>query len=98
MTDTDEVDVAVATRLEGATLDCVTVNAWPPTVIVPDRPSVEVFAATVYETEPLPMPDDDVVSHAASLVAVHGQFDCVITLNVPDMPPDGADILDGCSE
>lgn len=64
---------------------CVSVNVRPPIVRWPVRfgPS---FAATLNVTLPLPLPPgpDVTVSHAASLVAVHGQPGLVLTATVPD--------------
>jgi hypothetical protein len=48
---------------------CVTANAWPPTLIAPLR-APPVFACTVYDTVPLPVPDAVVESTVSQLVAV----------------------------
>jgi hypothetical protein len=59
----------------GAGAGCVTLCALPPTVIVPVRLAVVVFAAATYVTvaEPLPLalPAASVI-HGTSLDAVHG--------------------------
>ena len=59
-------------------------------MIVPDRPSVRGFAATSNAIDPLPLPDEAVVSHTESLSAdhVHGAGDVMLT--VPESPPAGA--------
>ena len=51
------------------------VNVWPAIVIVPLRPAVAVFAATLYATVPLPLPLLPLVIeiHEALLAAVHPQ-------------------------
>src|SRR5450755_2794575 len=95
---TDVADAAVATRFDGSTADCVTVNVWPPAVIAPDRPTVSAFAATSNAIDPLPLPDEVVVSHTESLSAdqVHGAGDVMLT--VPESPPAGAEMPDEDSE
>jgi len=60
------------------------VKVWPAIVIVPDR-AVPVLAATLYPTDPLPVPDapEVTVIHVAPLVAVHVQPDVAVTATVP---------------
>jgi hypothetical protein len=67
---------------------CVTVTVWPATVSVPVRELVDVFAATLKLTVPLPLPLAPAVTviHAALLVAVHAQPVVVVTLVLP-VPP-----------
>jgi hypothetical protein len=64
---------------------CVTVNMLPPTVSVPVRDAVVVFAATPNVTEPLPVPLAPalMVIQAALLVAVHAQPVAAVTTTVP---------------
>src|SRR5262245_46646850 len=57
---------------------------------VPERGAVVVLAATEYETVPLPLPLAPLVtpSHAAPVVAVHGQPATAVTVTLPvDVPP-----------
>ena len=69
---------------------CVRVNVLPPAVSVPVRGVVAVFGATLYVTEPLPLPVAPalIVIHASLLVAVHAQPVDVATATVPVPPPD----------
>ena len=64
---------------------CVIVNVLPPTVSVPVRGVVAVFAATLYVTEPLPAPFAPAVTviHASLLVAVHAHPVAAVTVMVP---------------
>ena len=66
----------------------VTVNVLPAIVSVPVRDDVDVFAAALKLTEPLPEPDAPavIVNHAALLTAVHAQPDGAVTATVP-LPP-----------
>ena len=54
------------------------------TVMVAVR-AAPVFAAMLYATEPLPVPDapEPIVTNAALLVAVHEQLDAAVTGMVP---------------
>jgi hypothetical protein len=65
------------------------VKVAPPIVNVPLRAVVAAFAATVYETDPFPVPLAPalIVIHASLLVAVHAQPVATVTLTVPDPPP-----------
>ena len=67
---------------------CVTVNVAPAIVSVPVRLAA-VFAATLNDTDPLPVPVAPLVTviHALLLTAVHGQPDVALTVVVP-VPPD----------
>ena len=73
----------------GAT--CVTVNVWPAMVSVPFR-GAPPLAATVNETDPLPLPDapDVTVIHDTLLTAVHGHTDVVVTFTAGTLPPPAA--------
>jgi hypothetical protein len=73
---------------DDAAPSCVTVNVWPPAVIVPVRGEVVVFAATVNATVPLPKPLAPAVTviQAALLDAFHAQPALVVTVNEP-LPP-----------
>jgi hypothetical protein len=66
----------------------VTVNVWPATVSVADRVEVEVFAAAVKLTVPLPEPLDPAVTvtHPALLAAVHEQPAAAVTATLPEPP------------
>ncbi len=63
-------------------------TVFPATFSVPVREDVAVFAATRYETLPLPVPDEPlvIVIQLASLVAVHAHPFPVLTETVP-LPP-----------
>jgi hypothetical protein len=54
-------------------------------VTVPDRDALLGFAATLYETVPLPLPllPPVTVTQAALLVAVHAQPAAAVTVTVP---------------
>jgi hypothetical protein len=67
---------------------CVTVNVWPPAVIVPARPG-PALAATVNRTVPLPDPFAPalIVIHGVGVDAVHEQPDAVCTSKAPCPPP-----------
>ena len=64
---------------------CVTVKVLPPIVSVPFRAVVAALAATVYETEPLPLPVAPAVMviHVALLEAVHAQPAAAVTVTEP---------------
>jgi hypothetical protein len=66
----------------------VTVKVCPATVSVADRVDVDVFAAAVKLTEPLPEPVAPavIVTHPALLAAVHEQPAVVVTATLPDPP------------
>jgi len=68
---------------------CVTVNVWPPAVIVPVRDVVAEFAATVNVTVPLPDPlaPPVIVIQVALLAAVHAQPLPLVTVNELVLPP-----------
>ena len=68
---------------------CVTVNVWPPAVIVPVRDVVAEFAATVNVTVPLPDPlaPPVIVIQVALLAAVHAQPLPLVTVNELVPPP-----------
>ena len=65
----------------------VTEKVWPAIVTVPVRALVEVLAATLTCTVPLPLPDvpEVTVIHEALLVAVHAQ--AVVPVTVIELPP-----------
>ena len=66
---------------------CVTVNVAPAIVSVPVRLAA-VFAATLNDTDPLPVPVAPLVTviQALLLTAVHGHPDVALTVVVP-VPP-----------
>jgi hypothetical protein len=68
----------------GAGAACVTVNSWPAIVIVPLR-AAPAFAATLYPTEPFPVPVAPAVtvSHGALLTAVQAHPAPDVTVTVP---------------
>jgi hypothetical protein len=87
-----EPPAAGTTIVSGATaalhpLSCVTVNVWPPTVIVPVRP-VDAFAAAANCTVPGPLPlaPDVMLIHPALTLAVHAQ-DCAVFTAKDPVPP-----------
>jgi hypothetical protein len=75
----------------------VTVKVWPPTVIVPVRVLVPGFAATRYETWPLPVPLAPAVTviHETLLDAVHAQPLPAVTVMVPLTSAAPIDVLTG---
>jgi hypothetical protein len=79
-------DAGAIVELHG-TPACVTLKVWPPTVSVPVRGVVVVFAATLYPAEPLPLPDapEVIVIHPALLVEVHAQPVAAVTVIVPEL-------------
>ncbi len=66
-------------------------------VSVPVR-AVPVFAATEYETLPLPLPLLDVVSQVTLLLADHVQPEVVVTVSEPEEALDPTVALVGASE
>ena len=78
----------------------MTVNDWPAMVALPVRADVPVFAATLIETAPPPVPLAPVVtvSQAVVLVAVHAQVAAVVTLTVAVWPVATAVLDDGLME
>ena len=60
---------------------CVTVTVLPAMVNVPERGLVEVFAVTLYVTDPFPVPAPPPVTviHPALLTPVHAQPLVVVT-------------------
>jgi len=66
------------------------VNVWPAIVIVPTR-AAPLFAATLNDTDPLPVPDAPLVTVIQSTfdTAVHEQVAPVVTDTVPVLPPSG---------
>jgi hypothetical protein len=78
----------------------VTVKVWPATVSVPVRDEVDVLAATVNATVPLPLPEAPLVTviHAALLVAVQAQPLVVVTATVELSPAAGEFQLAGAME
>jgi hypothetical protein len=76
--------------------DWLMMTVCPATVSVPVRALVDEFAATVYATEPVPLPVEPVltVSHELLLVAVHVQPVGVVTLAVCELAAaDGATLV-----
>ena len=74
----------------------MTVTVWPPTVMVPVRGLVVVFAATEKLNEPSPdMPPLVIVIHATVLAGVQAQELPVVTAILLLRPVDGADTLVG---
>ena len=84
----------------GTAAACVTVNTWPPTTTVPERVAVVEFAATLYVTDPEPVPvgEPEIVIHDTLLAAVHEQPVDVVTENVADPPAAVAVLEVGLSE
>lgn len=78
----------------------MTVNVCPPTVIVPVRCVVAVFAATLNATVPLPDPVavPVIVIQLTLLTAVHGHPPEAATVNEPLPPADGIDCDAGVVE
>jgi hypothetical protein len=74
----------------------VTVNVLPPIVSVPVRGLVVGFAATLYVTDPFPLPVAPalMVIQATLLVAVHAQPAAAVTVTVP-LPPAAVAFADG---
>jgi hypothetical protein len=81
--------LGVKVKVQDEVPACTTATVWPPIVIVPVRELGVVFAAAVYVTVPVPVPPPgDTVSQLLSLVVVHAQEDCVVTVMVPVPPVD----------
>ena len=72
---------------------CVTVNVWPPTVIVPVRALVALLAATLNATVAVSVPLAVLVTvtQLTLLVAVQLHPAPVVTVKDPVPPPDGSD-------
>jgi hypothetical protein len=79
---------------------CVTVNVCPPTVIVPVRLMLPVFAATENVTLPVSEPLAELVTviQLAPLAAVQAQPADVVTVNEPVPPAAATDCESGESE
>jgi hypothetical protein len=77
---------------------CVTVNVCPPTVIVPVRLALPVFAAALNDTVPVSEPLAELVIQLAPLVAVQLQPAIVVTVKEPVPPAAGTDCETGESE
>jgi hypothetical protein len=77
----------------------LTVKVWPPIVSVPDR-APPGFDATLYCTEPLPLPlpPPVIVNQGALLLADQLQPLPLVTPTLPVLPPAGAFALDCESE
>jgi hypothetical protein len=75
----------------------LTVNVRPAIDTVPERPLAPLFAATLYDTLPLPLPLalEVIVIHASPLVAVHAHPAWLATVMVPLVPLSGADSVVG---
>ena len=90
-------DTLVGVRLEAQLLAaCVTVKVIPAIVIVPARPVVPGFAATLNVTVPSPVPlaPPVTVIQASLLVAVQEQLVPVTTdTDRPVLPVEGTDVL-----
>ncbi|HSR11430.1 MAG TPA: hypothetical protein VLS90_08270 [Thermodesulfobacteriota bacterium] len=78
----------------------LTVNVWPPTVIVPVLGSPAVFATAVYETVPLPVPvlPEGMEIQGALLTAVQGQPKGAVTVICPVVPYDSTEAAAGAIE
>ena len=68
--------------------NCFTLKVFPPTDTVPVRNVVAVFAATVYENVPFPVPVLPAVTaiHASSLIAVHPHPAAALTVTTLEAP------------
>lgn len=73
---------------------CDTVCVWPPTVMVPVRGAVPVFAAALNVTLAVPEPLDGLVtiSHGADVAVVHAQPLLDVRAKVP-LPPAAGTLL-----
>jgi hypothetical protein len=67
----------------------VTETLFPATVSVVERPVVAVFATTVYDAVPLPVPEADIATHVTGVDDDQAQPACVDTVNdaVPPAAP-----------
>lgn len=74
---------------------CVTLTVLPAIVNTAVRLDVVVFAAAVYEADPVALPDPDTESHEALLEDVHEQPELVVTVTEPfaPAPPMDNDVL-----
>lgn len=70
-----------------------TLIATPPTLNAAEREFVPVFAAIVYVAVPEPVPDPEIVAHAAFEDVDHEQLDEVVTVIVP-LAPEGGEVID----
>jgi hypothetical protein len=75
----------------------LTVNGRSAIVSVPERPPALLFAATLYETVPLPLPlaFEVIVIHDSPLVAVHAHPGWPAMVMVPFPPLAGAESVVG---
>lgn len=75
----------------------LTVNVRPAIAAVPERPLVLLFAATLYDTAPLPLPLalEVIVIHVSPLVAVHAHPAWLAMLIVPLVPLTGTESVVG---
>ena len=73
-----------------------TVNALPPTLMLPDRDFVPVLVEANSTTLPLPVPDVLPVNeiHSALLTAVHAQSLTVVVTLTEEAPPSGTSVAD----
>jgi hypothetical protein len=73
------------------------VNIRPAIVTVPERPPAPLFAATLYDTVPLPLPValDVIVIHDAPVVAVQAHSAWPAMVMVPLVPLAGTDSVVG---
>jgi hypothetical protein len=93
--------MAVGLRLNvQATPVCVIVSVSLPTLSVPVRDAVDVFAATLYAIEPGPVPEppDATVIHGTELTADHEQPAPVATITVRKAEADVSDTAVADSE
>jgi hypothetical protein len=76
---------------------CVTVKVCPAMVTFAERVDVEVLAATLYPTEPLPVPLVPlvIVIQDTGLEAVHVHAAGSVTATVPCAPPEPTEALTG---
>ena len=88
-----DCEAGLTEYVQGAAASCVTVNVWPPTVIVPVREVVALFAPTLNVTVPLPEPLAPAVTtiQLTVLDADHVQPAPVVTVNEPGPPAEGID-------
>lgn len=77
----------------------LTVNVVPPILMLPMRPVVDEFAATLKPREafPLPLAGDVSVIHGTRLLAVHGHPEAAVIATDPEPPADAIDVDVGCS-
>jgi hypothetical protein len=86
-------------KLQG-TPACVTVTAWPPTVTVALRDTLDVLAVAVSVIVPLPEPLAPLVidSHDALSDAVHAQPEPAVSVRVAVPPPTATLVVSGDTE